>query len=35
MIKYTIITAYIIHKIHWKRKHRERIIKWNNFFGGV
>lgn len=33
MIKYAIITAYITHKIYWKRKHKERIIKWDKFFG--
>lgn len=35
MIKMAIITAYVCHKIYWKRTHKERKIAWNKFFEGV
>ena len=35
MIKTAIITAYIVHKIYWKRTHKERTIKWAKFFPGA
>lgn len=31
-MKMTIITLYIIHKVYWKMKHKEKIVKWNKFF---
>jgi hypothetical protein len=32
MIKTIIISAYICHKIWWKRTHKERTIRWVRFF---
>lgn len=35
MVKIAIIGAYVIHKVYWKRQHRESNIKWNTFFKKV
>jgi hypothetical protein len=32
MIKTFVISAYVIHKIWWKRTHRERKVDWKTFF---
>lgn len=35
MVKTLIISCYVIHKIYWKRTHKERTIKWIKFFPKV
>ena len=35
MIKMMIIGCYVIHKIHWKKTHKERKVSWNKFFEKV
>ena len=32
MIKTLIIGGYIVHKIWWKRQHKERVISWQKFW---
>jgi hypothetical protein len=32
MIKTVIICCYVIHKIYWKRTHKERKVGWDKFF---
>ncbi len=31
-MKTLIIGCYIVHKIWWKRHHKERKVDWNGFF---
>jgi hypothetical protein len=35
MIKMIIIGAYVCHKIHWKKTHKECKVNWNKFFAKV
>jgi len=32
MTKTIIITLYVLHKIYWKRTHKERKVAWDKFF---
>lgn len=35
MVKFAIIGAYVAHKVYWKRKYKERSVRWNTFFKKV